>query len=365
MNRSMRRVAAVLLSMALLGMLAASAEAAPAYKFERIVDSSQGLNPDGCPAINNDGEVAFKAVNDLFVGTIFRATGQALTPIADSATELGFLGRNPSINDLSQVSFAARLDDGSEAILVGSGGPLTTIARTDPGDFNFFVFDTSLNDAGQVAFSAELDPQFNFDEGLFVGNGGPVSTVYLASTSDFSGALGLPSINDAGEIAFEERLDNGTDGIFLFTGGRFLTIVDDRGRVDSARDPQLNNGGLVVFNAALDNGERGVFTQGRRGPLITVADSSGPFSFFGTFGPSINDIGQVAFGASLDTGESGIFTGPDPVADRVITTGDRLVGSRVINVTICSEGLNDAGEIAFVAQLEDGRRGIFLATPRS
>jgi hypothetical protein len=298
------------------------------------------------------------------VGTIFRTTGRALTTIADDTAELGFLGRNPSTNDLGQVSFAARLDDGSEAILVGSGGPLTTIARTEPGDFNFFVFDTSLNNGGQVAFSAELDPQFNFDEGLFVGSGGPVTTVYLASTSDFAGALGRPSINDAGEIAFEERLDNGTDGIFLFTGGRFLTIVDDRGRVDSARDPQLNNGGLVVFNAALDNGERGVFTQGRRGPLTTVADSSGPFSFFSFFGPAINDAGQVAFGASLDTGEFGIFTGPDPVADRVIATGDRLMGSTVISVTVCSEGLNNAGEIVFVAQLEDGRRGIFVATPR-
>jgi hypothetical protein len=359
--RSIRTAVAVLLAIALSAMLATSTEAAPAYKFDEIVDSSQGLNPDGCPAINGEGEVAFKAVNDLFVATIFRAAGRALTPIADDTGELGFLGRNPSINDLGQVSFAARLDDGSEAILVGSGGPLTTIARTEPGEFNFFVFDTSVNDAGQVAFSAEID---NFDEGLFVGSGGPVTTVYLDSTSDFAGALARPSINDAGEIAFEEDLDNGTDVISLFTGGRFVTIVDDRGRVNATSDPQLNNAGVVAFNAALDNGERGVFTQGRRGPLTTVADSSGSFSFFSFFGPSINDSGQVAFGASLDTGESGIFTGPEPVADRVIGTGERLAGSTVISLTICSEGLNAAGEIAFVAQFDDGRRGIFVATPR-
>jgi hypothetical protein len=361
-NRSMRTAVAVLIAAALLAVVAASAHAAPAYKFDKIVDSVQGLNPDGCAAINGEGEVAFKAVNDLFVGTIFRATGRTLTTIADDTGELGFLGRNPSINDLGHVSFAARVDDGSEAILTGSGGPLTTIARTEPGEFNFFVFDTSLNDAGQVAFSAELD---NFDEGLFVGSGGPVTTVYLDSTSDFAGSLARPSINDAGEIAFEEDLDNGTDVISLFTGGRFVTIVDDRGRINATSDPQLNNGGVVAFNAALDNLERGVFTQGRRGPLTTVADSSGPLSFFSFFGPSINHSGQVAFGASLDTGESGIFTGPDPVADGVIVTGDRLMGSTVVSVTVCSEGLNNAGEIAFVAQLEDGRRGVFVATPRS
>jgi hypothetical protein len=362
MKRSTRSLVAVLLAVSLSAVLAASADAKD-YRFMKIVDSSQGLRPDGCPAINDAGAVAFKAVSDQFVEAIFRADETGFTTIvSEDAAGFSFLGRNPSLNELGQVSFAARLSGaGGEAILVGSGGPLTTIARTEPGEFNFFGFDTSLNNAGEVAFKAELD---NFDEGLFVGSGGPVTTVYVASTSQFLGDDSRPSINDAGQIAFEEDLDDFTHGIFLFSGGEFMTIADENSPVvDFAFNPQLNGGGVVVFTAFRDDGEMGVFT-GSGGPLATVADTTGPYSFFSFSGPSINDEGAVAFGASLDTGESGIFVGPDPVADRVIMTGERLRGSRVTNVFICSEGLNNAGQIVFGAQFDDGRSGIFVATPK-
>jgi hypothetical protein len=188
-----------------------------------------------------------------------------------------------------------------------------------------------------------------------------VTTIYLASNSQFIGTDTRPSINDPGQIAFEESLDDFTNGIFLFSGGEFVTIADERGAASFAFDPQLNNVGVVAFTAFLDSGASGVFT-GNGGPLTTVADSSGPFSFFDT--AAINDSGIVAFGASLDTGESGIFVGPDPVADRVIVTGEKLRGSTITNAFICSEGLNNAGEIVFVAQLADGRTGIFVASPK-
>jgi hypothetical protein len=361
MNRSMTRVLAVLLAVTFAAVLAASAPAQE-YKFTKIVDSSQGLDPDGCPAINDEGHVAFKAVSDQFVEAIFRTDKRSLTTIVSEDTGgFSFLGRNPSLNDVGQVSFAARLSGGGgEAILVGSGGPLTTVARTEPGEFNFFGFDTSLNDAGQVAFKAELD---DFDEGLFVGSGGPVTEIYLASRSQFLGTDTRPSINDGGQIAFHEQLDEDfSSGIFLFDDDRFVTVADASGPLSSASDPQLNNVGVVVFRAFLDSGGSGIFI-GSGGPLTTIADTTGPFSFFGSR-PSINDGGIVAFGASLDTGESGIFVGPDPVADRVILTGEKLRGSTVTNAFICSEGLNNAGEIVFVAQLADGRTGIFVATPK-
>jgi hypothetical protein len=359
----MRRVLAIVLALTSAAVVAASAEAKD-FKFTRIVDSSQGLTPDGCPAINDAGEVAFKAVSDQFEEAIFRADKRTLTTIvSESAAGFSFLGRNPSLNDVGQVSFAARLSGrGGEAILVGSGGPLTEVARTEPGPFNFFGFDTSVNDGGEVAFKAELD---DFDEGLFVGSGGPVTTIYLASSSQFLGDDSRPSINDAGQIAFEEDLDDFTHGVFLFTEGGFVTIADENSPVvDFAFNPQLNDAGVVAFTAFLDDGGSGVFT-GSGGPLTTVADTSGPFSFFSFAGPSINNSGTVAFGASLDTGESGIFVGPDPVADRVILTGEKLHGATVTNAFVCSEGLNDAGQIVFVAQLDDGSTGIFVATPKA
>jgi hypothetical protein len=88
---------------------------------------------------------------------------------------------------------------------------------------------------------------------------------------------------------------------------------------------------------------------GNGGPLTTVADTRGAYSFFGFRPPSLNNSGDVAFHATLDEGTSGIFLGPDHVADRVIVTGDTLDGAIVQNLTFCEEGLSDSGELAFIA----------------
>ena len=70
----------------------------------------------------------------------------------------------------------------------------------------------------------------------------------------------------------------------------------------------------------------------------------------------------MAFVAFYDS-EYGIFTGPDLLADKVIATGDPLAGSTVTDVFSFRNGLNDSGQVAFYAQLDDGRSGIFRADP--
>lgn len=57
----------------------------------------------------------------------------------------------------------------------------------------------------------------------------------------------------------------------------------------------------------------------------------------------------------------GIFTGPDPIADRVIASGDSLFGSTVVGLDLKPTRLNDGGQIAFGASLADGRRVIARA----
>jgi hypothetical protein len=108
------------------------------------------------------------------------------------------------------------------------------------------------------------------------------------------------------------------------------------------------------------------------GTSTVVADTRGEFSSFGFRPPSLNNAGDVAFLATLDDfSTSGIFVGPDPIADRVISTGDTLDGSPIQNITFCEEGLSDSGELAFVArldipetpELDDFRTAVFRATP--
>lgn len=369
----------LLAAVALLSTLAAPAHAV-GYTFTRVVDSTAGGFEGffGCPAMNNAGDIAFKSARVAAgVNGIHRANADgSLTTIAENAKKFGFLGNNPAINDLGQVSFAARLRAEDKAgnqienILRGEGKRLTTIAST-ADEFDFFVFDTTVNNSGEVAFGAELD---NFDEGLFSSQGGKASTTthYLASTSQFTGSSGRPSINNLGEIAFDERTDANFDpGIFVTEGAGFKTILEPAEHffVDT---PQLNDAGTAAFVTDFFD-ETGAqylaVVTGNGGPLTTVADTRGPFSFFGP--PSVNNNGDVAFEGELDSvafpAPEGIFTGPDAVADRVIGTGDVLNGEVVTGVRMCHDGLNDSGQIAFIAEFTDPvtfetRTAIYRAT---
>ena len=364
----------------------AQAQATGQYTFTKVADSVEdGFDPNsfGCAAINTRGDIAFRAgrlAPDGFntIPGVYRANADGtLTTIAEDPKRFVFIGFNPSINDSGQVSFAARLDGGNkpdtEAIFRGEGKKLTTIATT-ADRFAFFGFDTSINDGGEVAFAAELD---NGDEGLFSGSGarkGGVTTHYLTSTSQFDGSDSRPSINGSGDIAFAESIDFAR-GIFVGQEGVFTEIVapDPSDPSIGYGTPTLNDAGTAAFQRSFTDEATQEFVEqivtGNGGPLTVVADTRDEFAFFGFRPPSINDDGEVAFHATLDDGTSGIFVGSDPVADRVIATGDTLDGSIVQNLVFCEEGLSDSGELAFVAQLEDPsapdgfRTAVFRATP--
>ena len=377
-----------------LATLAPPASAQVAYTFTNVADSARDdFNPNSftCASINNRGDIAFKAGRSSSDGLnsfdgIYRANadGSITTIVEDPRRKrFGFVGNFPSMNDLGQVSFAANLaPDTDQAILRGDGKKLITIATTKK-EFNFFGFDTSVNDSGEVAFKAELDPEFDFDEGLFSGSGRRVTTHYLASTDvsldgeqvRFGGNDSRPSINNGGDIAFDESIQPNFDpGIFVGQEGVFRTIAapaPDGSR--SFQEPTLNDGGTAAFETSFVEETTGEFVTaivtGDGGPLTTVADTTGPFGFFGFRPPSINDGGDVAFQAILDDFQTtGIFTGPDATEDRVISTGDQLDGAIVSSLSFCEEGLNDSGDLTFIATLDelDGsgfRTAVFRATP--
>jgi hypothetical protein len=386
MKLSHRIRTTVLAAVGLAVVLTATASPAYAagYEFTKVADSSEdGFDPFGfgCSTMNGRGDIAFRAgrvAPDGFntIPGIYQANADGtLTTIVEDAKRVVTIGFNPSMNDAGQVSFAARLDRGKkpdvESILRGAGGKLTTIASTSD-EFNFFGFDTSISNSGEVAFRAELDEELGFDEGLFSGTGRSIITHYLTSTSDFDGSDARPSINDLGEIGFAESIAFDR-GIFAGREGTFRTIFppDPEGGVG---EPVLNDSGRAAFVRSFFDETAQEFVEeivtGDGGPLATEADTRGGFSFFGFRPPSLNDNGDVAFHATLDgSSTSGVFVGPDPVADRVVATGDSLDGAVVQNVTFCEEGLNDAGQLAFIAELTDPatpegfRVAVFRATP--
>jgi hypothetical protein len=374
----------------------AQAQAAPQYTFTKVVDSAEdGFDPFSfeCSAINNRGDIAFRTARvpkrpGPIIQGIYRANadGKKLTTIAEFGGGFDFLGRIPSISDLGEVSFAVsqfseRDFVETQSVMRGSGKKPTTIAST-AGEFNRFGFEPTLNNSGVVAFKAELDniDTFDFENGLFSGQDGKranITTHYLSSTSQFSefGTLSRPSINELGDIAFEDPVDGeSASGIFVTEGDGFKTIAAADPNIIVDR-PNLNDSGTVAFHRFFNDRAGEELVTGNGGPLTVVADTSGPFQSFGFFfgftAPALNNNGDVAFFADLDSGGSGIFVGPDPVADRVIGTGDTLDGLTVTNLRFCDEGLNDSGQLAFQATFDDPsvpdgvRVAIYRATPGS
>jgi hypothetical protein len=151
-------------------------------------------------------------------------------------------------------------------------------------------------------------------------------------------------------------------GVFTGDGGPLTTIVTSLSPAFFT-SPSINDAGTVAFEVVDFPGFSGIFT-GSGWPLTPIVDSTGPFFSFSSLGVAINDAGTVAFSALLWGGTFGIFTGPDPVADKVIQEGDPLFGSTVVSPpSFFREGLNNGGQIVFGAELANGTRGIFLATP--
>jgi hypothetical protein len=345
------------IALSMLFLLLPMRARAATFVFTKIADSTGPVNTFREPSINTGGTVVFWAHLDTGISGIFTGIGGPITSIADTSGPFSGFDEFPFINDGGRVAFRAGLDTGGEGIFIGSGGPTTVIATTG-GTFNGFAAPT-INNGGTVAFPASLSVGGN---GIFIDSGGQIATLYDTSGT-FSGFLGgsFP-INDGGTAAFRATLDAGGEGIFSGSGGTPTTIADTSAAFSSfSGPPSINDGGTVAFRASLGfTGISGIF-KGSGGPLTTIADTSGPFGGFGE--PSINRGGTVAFWALLDAGGEGIFTGPDPVADKVISTGDLLFGSTVTALGVSRVGLNDAGEVAFRAMLSDGTIGIYRADP--
>lgn len=347
------------LSAIVLALLAGAASTwAAGYSFTRIADDSGSFASFGfAPSINNSGAVAFSATLDSFVNGIYRGSGGAATTIS-----FGGPYGEPSINDAGTVAFFDYSGGSSVsgATYTGSGGGLTTIAEIDLSGYGGLGAGTSINSAGTVAFVGQLSGETYTH--IYTSSGGPPTSIADNSGDFDSFHSGSPAINSSGVVAFSGNLAAGGQRIARGSGGPLTTIADTSGPLDAlSADLSINTGGTVAFVGDLDAGGSGIFT-GSGGALTTVADDSGPFAFFGTTA-SINSAGAVGFFASTDGGDVGLFTGGNPLTDSVILVGDALDGSTVASLGIGRFGLNDNGQVAFYAALNDGRVGIYRADP--
>jgi hypothetical protein len=353
------------------------------YVFTNIVDSTMAA-PSGFfeglsdPAISGN-LVAFRGTYDSPPGPpveggvgIFVGSGGPLTTIAKFGDPVidGIFGDDFGDPTISGTSVAFRaLHSTGYGVFVGSGGPLTVIAKSgDPAPERFFERFREVAISGStVAFTAVY---LNGKLGLFTGNGGPVTTILKtgdpAPSGEFGGAF-FPSIS-GDNIAFHAGYGVSPNPVLaLFvnskTGLNEIAKPGDalpEGTIVSVGPPSIS-GSAVAFRASYAGGA-GIFLDKGTG-ITTVANTgdaapSGTFSDIGS--PSTNGSEVAFFGIFED--QEGIFLGNGGLVRTLIKTGDMLFGSTIIDLDFSRFGFDPdgSGNFAFGYSLADGRGGIAI-----
>lgn len=372
-NRMLRVAAAAVMLCAASAASVAAAAAATTYRFTPLIPLESLEVPSGLtvPSLAKDGQAASAGQLKGQKDAVFKVKAGGEPTVIATEDQFRSFG-NLSINDKGQVAFEANAEEvRGDGIYRGEGGRVTKIVGTgEAGDFDWVNAGPSINSHGRVAFVGERIVDRRYVGGVYVGDGGAVKAVYDID-GPFKSFTGNPALNDKGTVAFLATLETGVGGLYLGNGrDEPVTVADDTGlltNVYSFSDPALNDHGEVAFRAgtnpdltdnSLSTGA-GIFVYSK-GVLTTVI--SGPMAFSA---PAINERGQVAFVAEPTFGKSILATGGDLVKDRVIGSGDLLLGRVVQTIEIVREGYNERGQLAFLAHFEDGYSAAFVATPVS
>ncbi|MEX2092500.1 MAG: choice-of-anchor tandem repeat NxxGxxAF-containing protein, partial [Pirellulales bacterium] len=391
-----------------------------AGEFAFVAQSGQP-SPDGngnlvlltVPALSDAGQVAFLSQlsgtnNELDDNiALYRGTAAGLTVVArkgvtqvDTNPFAGFVNNNPAINAAGTVSHSATLTSPTETVdFLGSGGPITVLPRVgtaSPSGNNQLVSRSLpvINNAGVTAYRASYSGT-NQEIGLYSrAADGTLTTRLLQGVEAphggtiFSVASSLPTLNESAQIALTASVDDG-----LFTQKAALRL-DGTTVVELARDGDSATNASTTINSILsnavplnDSGQvafTATYVQPTvSGPGVFRADASGATLIAPTTLPgsataaasirlaAINNAGQVAFAADFVGGGdplSGIYLA-DTGAPTLVALEDTAVpgGGKFFRRFFGeSISLNNAGQIAFVAELSDtsngpaAGRGLFL-----
>jgi hypothetical protein len=319
----------------------------------------------------------------LLVGVFPAATARAayiFTKIADTAT--GIHGTNfisfrsdPAVSG-GTVAFGGNFgNDSNRGLFTGSGGPITTIARTGDsapvGTFTDFGLRGPSISGGKTAFFARFSDTAIAYDGVFTSTGGNWTNVVKSgdvAPNGYFTTIGAPAIS-GGSVAFVASYW-GNGGVFTSQGGAPAPIVYNSGEppytytlIDSVAH---SNGTVAFFGNYTDgqNGYQGIFTDSG-GPTVLVARSGsvGPAGIWGGFSaPSISGNNVAFYATYTPQGSpisgSGIFR-----SDGGTTTSIAKSGDQSLNGTFTAFGLSPAisgSQVAFIGTDNYGQRGIYV-----
>jgi len=314
-------------------------------------------------ALNDAGQVAFVAAPTEAVTGVFVGSGGDIITAADTTTTFTFFGF-PGINGLGEATYFGTKRNQHSGYYAGLDAAFAIVE--DRGAVHGFPGDIFSSPSGSFS-TADVGLSLPRSAQAIVTSDGGRAIRVVDTSGSFQALDHDPRVNAAGLVAFHAIRRDSSEGIFVGKGGALTTIADTSGPFLFFNDsPAINDPGDVLFQAAVNasNGDviNGLFLSSH-GEIRTVLDSTGAFRNFGD-APALNAKGRIAFLGTTYAEVLGIFTGGDAVADRVIAVGDALDGSTVSTLGTFWSSLNNAGQIAFVAQLADGRSAVYRADPQ-
>jgi hypothetical protein len=350
-RRSGRAGGVVFAAITLIGLPGTTAAQPLPYTFTKITDSvaTPGIGGITCVGLNDLGTVVIHTSSQLLRGR----DEASLTVVRD----VGLTSfQCPSINDSDEIAYVRRI--GTTALLElvkDANGSETILATTTGSPALSYVkpqYLPSLNNAGRAAYVADAGDKIAI---------GPIGTTLTPPSNYVSPA----SMNDGDVIAFAAADDSSSiAGLYR---GSTTPLLQDGDAISGGtitfswnQRPGVNNSGTVAFIGRLEvpgvSVPTGVYTTD--GTLVTRVGTN-PLDRF-----SLNDSGSVVYRRNLG-GTDGLYLGrPGLIDQEVIGPGDALDGSTFTGGFIWEESLNNLGQVAFYAFLADGRRGVYVATPK-
>ena len=387
-------------------VLAAGSAAALAVDYEFSIVAEPGdviegrtitrFSPEDNPiAINNHREVVFMASVDgpsnWSIMTPERFIAGAGKVVDGVVPHFWDEGHRFSINDAGQVAYRGLLPWPPGADPAGRGAIFVDDAIIagfgdviDGRQITGVRYRPVINNAGTVAFGATYQGQVGaalFTQHELVADGGQL----LADGRMMTAEMHHIQINDAGTIAFAAGFI-GQNNSAIFTqdglivepsetvvpGGQFIVndVID--GRIIGTATPfGVKDDGEVAFASVVTSptGEligTGLFTQNRI--LVEDGEIVDGLELLGVLGGGwqFNNAGMYSFLAGVTDQASagigqGLFVGGDFGRQFIVGTDSQLF-NRTVREIHHIVGMNDRGDLAFLAHFNDGSAAVVMAT---
>jgi hypothetical protein len=269
------------------------------------------------------------------------------------------------MNDAAQVTFEVQVVPGRDGESVWFGANGTGSLRCDAeNDFDATISDSRVNSAGVVAWSQSGGTL----PGIYTCD--PVSGVETRLTAGPLGAStwGSPDINDAGQIGYRAGFGGGQAWV-SFSSGTFAVhateqSIDVGSPYNFLYTPSFDGlrriAGKVRVAAATpvpEHHEIRIFTSDGNSSLVAIDQAGSGTSIYPAFDNSVgvNDAGQVAFVARL-AGGVGVVVRSDGTNSVEIARDE--AGS-LDNIESFAPVINAAGLVAF-RRITNGVQAIFV-----